>query len=59
MKQQPTVPAGYTLSPAGVSALHAIADSARNPDLRWPDFTPYKSEFAKFYDSNGYTLAWV
>jgi L,D-transpeptidase YcbB len=58
-KQQATVPAGYTLSPAGVSALHAIGDSARNPDLRWPDFTPYKSEFAKFYDSNGYSLAWV
>lgn len=58
-KQQPTAPAGYTLTPAGVSALHAIADSARNPDLRWPDFTPYKSEFAKFYDSNGYTLAWA
>ncbi len=59
MKQQPSVPAGYTLTPAGVSALHAIADSARNPYMRWPDFTPYKSEFAKFYDSNGYTLAWV
>lgn len=59
VRQQPNVPAGYMLTAAGISALHAIADSARNPVLRWPDFTPYKSEFAKFYDSNGYTLAWV
>jgi L,D-transpeptidase YcbB len=56
---QPAVAGGQALTPAGISALHAIADSGRNPDLRWPDFTPYRGEFAKFYDTNGYTLSWI
>jgi len=59
LKEPPAVSAGATLGPAGVSALHAIADSANNPDLRWPDFAPYKSEFAKFYGNNSYDLIWV
>ncbi len=50
---------GQSLSPAGVSALRGIVDSARNPDLRWSDFTPYKIEFAKFYEMNSYSLVWV
>jgi|HubBroStandDraft_6_1064221.scaffolds.fasta_scaffold77480_1 murein L,D-transpeptidase YcbB/YkuD len=44
---------------AGVASLHAIADSARNEDLHSPDFAPYKAEFAKFYEANGYSLAWL
>jgi L,D-transpeptidase YcbB len=59
LKQQPAVAVGQSLSPAGISALHAIADAARNPNLRWPDFTPYKSEFGKFYSTNGYSLNWI
>ena len=47
------------LTPAGLSALHAVADSARNEELRWPDFAPYKTEFSKFYDANGASLVWV
>src|SRR5215469_12781049 len=50
---------GRTLTSAGVSALRAIADSARNEDLQWPSFAPYKTEFSKFYEANGYSLAWV
>ena len=50
---------GRTLTSAGVSALRAIADSARNEDLQWPSFAPYKTEFGKFYEANGYSLAWV
>ena len=46
------------MTPAGVSALHAIADSARE-ELRWPNFAPYKTEFGKFYGANGYSLVWV
>jgi L,D-transpeptidase YcbB len=57
-QQQPAVSGFQTLTPAGISALHAIADSAHHPDLRWPDFTPYKTEFTKFYEINGYTLSW-
>jgi L,D-transpeptidase YcbB len=53
--QQPAV----TLTPAGISTLHTIADMARNDDLRWPDFAPYKAEFGKFYEVNGSSLVWV
>ncbi|MGA7382081.1 MAG: L,D-transpeptidase family protein [Terriglobales bacterium] len=49
---------GQSLSPAGVSALRGIVDSARNADLRWPDFAPYKAEVAKLYETNG-SLLWV
>lgn len=59
LPQQPAVSRGRTLTPAGVSALHAIADAARNDDLRWPNFAPYKMEFSKFYEANGYSLAWL
>jgi murein L,D-transpeptidase YcbB/YkuD len=48
-----------TLTPAGVTALHTIADMARNDDLRWPDFAPYKVEFSKFYGASGTSLFWV
>ena len=57
-EQQPA-PAGQTLSAAGVPALHAIVDSGRNADLRWPDFVPYKTEVAKLYEASGYSLLWV
>ncbi|HUN63151.1 MAG TPA: L,D-transpeptidase family protein [Candidatus Sulfotelmatobacter sp.] len=59
LPQQLAVSSGRALTPAGVSALQAIADSARNQDLRWPDFVPYKTEFSKFYQANGYSLAWL
>ena len=51
--------AGQTLSASGVPALHAIVDSGRNADLRWPDFTPYKAEVAKLYETNSSSLLWV
>jgi len=54
----PSVSAGQTSS-AVVSALHSIVDSAHNDDLRWPDFTAYKTEVAKLYEMNSYSLLWV
>jgi murein L,D-transpeptidase YcbB/YkuD len=51
--------AGQTLSASGVPALHGIVDSGHNADLRWSDFTPYKTEVAKLYETNGYSLLWV
>jgi hypothetical protein len=48
-----------SLTPAGLSVLRAIADSARNEDLRWPDFAPYKGEFTKFLRCCGSSLVWV
>ena len=57
-EQHPAL-AGQTLSASGVPALHGIVDSGRNADLRWSDFTPYKTEVAKLYETNGYSLLWV
>jgi murein L,D-transpeptidase YcbB/YkuD len=57
--EQPPALAVQTLSASGVSALHGIVDSGRNADLRWPDFTPYKTEVAKLYETNGYSLLWA
>jgi murein L,D-transpeptidase YcbB/YkuD len=51
--------AGQTLSASGVPALHAIVDSGHNADLRWPDFTAYKTEVAKLYETNSYSLLWI
>jgi hypothetical protein len=57
--ERPPALAGQTLSASGVPALHGIVDSGRNSDLRWSDFTPYKTEVAKLYETNGYSLLWV
>ena len=51
--------AGQTLSASGVTALHAIVDSGRNADLRWPDFTAYRTEVAKLYETNSSSLLWI
>src|SRR5277367_2667901 len=57
-EQQPAL-AGQTVSASAVPALQVIVDSAHNADLRWPDFGPYKTEVAKLYETNGYSLLWV
>jgi murein L,D-transpeptidase YcbB/YkuD len=57
--EQPPALAGQTLSASGVPTLHAIVESARNADLHWPDFAPYKTEVAKLYETNGYSLLWI
>jgi L,D-transpeptidase YcbB len=59
LAERPPALAGQTLSASGAPALHVIVDSARNADLRWPDFTPYKTEVAKLYELNSYSLVWV
>jgi L,D-transpeptidase YcbB len=57
--QQNTAFNGQILSGSGVPVLRAVVDSARNADLRWPDFTPYKAEVAKLYETSGNSLLWV
>src|SRR5580658_10032392 len=57
--EQSSALSGQTSSASGVPALHGIVDSGRNADLRWPDFTPYKTEVAELYETNGYSLLWV
>ncbi len=39
--------------------LNAIAASGRLEELRWPNFSDYRSQLAAFYRPAGYTLAWV
>jgi murein L,D-transpeptidase YcbB/YkuD len=39
--------------------LSGIVASGRLKDLRWPDFSDYRSQLASFYRPSGYTLAWV
>jgi L,D-transpeptidase YcbB len=58
-RREATAGVGETLSPAGLSALRAIADSGNNAELRWPSFAPYKAEVAKLYGNNGYGLLWI
>ena len=50
---------GQKLSPEGLETLHKIIDSANDPDLRWPDFAPYRDAVTKFYEAGGYSLAWI
>ena len=59
LAQQSAVFVGQTLSPGGVSALQGITDSARNTNLRWPDFTPYRTEVARFYEMSSHSLVWL
>jgi murein L,D-transpeptidase YcbB/YkuD len=39
--------------------LRQIAAAGRLTDLRWPDFSDYKIHVANFYDSAGYSPAWL
>ena len=39
--------------------LRSLIESGSFSSLRWPDFSPSKSYITSFYQSNGYTLAWV
>lgn len=48
-----------SLPASSVVAVHGIVESARIADLRWPDFPVYKTELAKFYEMNSYSLVWV
>ena len=38
--------------------IKSIAAAGQLPDLRWPDFPDYRSQFGAFYESLGYRLAW-
>ena len=47
------------LGPAGQASLHAILETGNLPDLRWPDFSDYRQDVAKFYEVYGDALPWV
>jgi murein L,D-transpeptidase YcbB/YkuD len=39
--------------------LQELIDSGSLSDLRWPNFTPLQPDVTRFYELNGYQLAWV
>jgi L,D-transpeptidase YcbB len=41
------------------SALRTIVAAGKLSDLRWPDFSDYRSILQSFYDPTGYQLAWI
>jgi len=50
---------GTPFTPQGSSTIREIVNAGRLADLRWPNFTDYKAHAAEFYESNGYTTAWL
>jgi L,D-transpeptidase YcbB len=47
------------LSADGRASLRRIIQSGTLSDLRWPDFSDYDKHVQKFYESYGYSLAWI
>jgi hypothetical protein len=55
-----SVKASSTQKPDDVAArLSAIVASGHLNDLRWPDFSDYRSHLTNFYHSSGYKPAWI
>jgi L,D-transpeptidase YcbB len=52
---QVTAPA----SPENAAALRDIVASGNLSDLRWPDFSDYRTWLAGFYGPTGYAPAWI
>jgi murein L,D-transpeptidase YcbB/YkuD len=52
--------AASTQQPNGAAArLRTIIDSGRHEDLRWPDFSDYRTHLTNFYQPAGYKLVWI
>jgi len=47
------------LSADGKASLRSIIESGTLSELRWPDFSDYEKHAQKFYESSGYSLAWI
>jgi murein L,D-transpeptidase YcbB/YkuD len=47
------------LSPEGKASLHALIQSGSFSELYWPNFSAYREDVAKFYESYNYALPWV
>src|SRR5713226_1320456 len=51
-----------TSSPAAAPVqgeLATLIAAGTLPDLRWPNFTDYRADVKKFYDSGSNSLAWI
>jgi L,D-transpeptidase YcbB len=62
-KSSPSAPranASSTQKPEGAAGLlSGIVASGRLEDLRWPNFSDYRSQLVSFYRPSGYKPAWV
>src|SRR5271169_2804040 len=47
------------LGPEAQASLQAILTAGSLPDMRWPDFSDYRGDVAKFYGSYDGELPWV
>ncbi len=47
------------VSAAGKASLRDLIQSGNLPELRWPDFSTYRDDVARFYESYGYDLPWM
>ena len=45
--------------PQAETFLRNIVATGRLPELRWPNFSDYRTHVANFYEPTGYSLAWV
>ncbi len=52
----PSASAAAAQGPGDLGALIAASTLA---DLRWPNFTDYRDDVKKFYDSGGKSIAWI
>lgn len=54
-----TAAQGSNLSTRAQGELGSLIAAGRLSDLRWPNFTDYKADVKKFYDSGSDSLAWI
>ena len=53
----PTCTAAQSSGPQAI--LGSLITSGRLPELRWPDFTEYRTEADEFYRPTGFAFAWI
>lgn len=54
------VPAGWSADVSNVQdELRSLASKGVLPELRWPDYSDYRAQVQKFYESSEYAPAWL
>jgi murein L,D-transpeptidase YcbB/YkuD len=52
-------PSAPELSFSDQQALRSFIEAGTLADLRWPNFTDYRDDVKRFYESSNYSLAWL
>jgi len=50
---------GTMAAQASADEIRQIVTAGRLSDLRWPDFSDYRTHLESFYEPAGYALAWI